>query len=271
MVAVPGEYRQEAAMPSGHQGGGAPLGGGPERSYSVAAAAQALAIPERTLRDWVRAGKVVALDPAPSQRGTRIPESAVQELRRTLMADASGAGTLWAGQREPATSGGEPREAASSDGDLRQVAAEESEADEESRATGGEPQRLSAENSETDGVGEPPIEALHARLEGAQLAAKLHAQRYRETRTQANDERDRLLQLVERERTESREALERAQADIEFLREQLGARTDAERELRLLLARTTQTMELMAEKPALVASTQSTKQRVRWWMPWRRR
>jgi hypothetical protein len=57
--------------------------------------------------------------------------------------------------------------------------------------------------------------------------------------------------------------LARVTAEGKFLREQLQVRTDAERELRLLLACTTRTMEQRAEKPALAVSTWSPKQRVR--------
>lgn len=261
MVAIESDFRQAAAMPGGPQGGGA------ARSYSVADAAQAIGVPERTLRDWIRAGKVATLEPAPSQRGTRIPESAVLELRETLAADAGcelGRAVGWG-------SGESRQEAAADDGELPQVSAEEGIQLAQSANGGGEEQRVAAENGDAGALSEMSTAALEARLEGAQLAAKLHAQRYRETRTQSVDERERLLQMVERERTESREALARVTEEVEFLREQLQARTDAERELRLLLARTTQTMEQLAEKPALVANTQSPKQRVRWWMPWRRR
>lgn len=260
MVGLQSDFQQTAAIPGGQQGGGA------ARSYSVAGAAQAIGIPERTLRDWIRAGKVATLEPAPSQRGTRIPESAVQELKQTLAADASGElQRSWA-------EGGEPeREAAAEGGELRQAPVEEGTLRAGPADAGGEERRVAAECGEAESLAEMSPAALEARLEGAQLAAKLHAQRYRETRTQTVEERERLLQMVERERTESREALERLSDEVGFLREQLAARTDAERELRLLLARTTQTMELMAEKPALPAYIEGKERKVRWWSLWRRR
>jgi hypothetical protein len=208
---------------------------------------------------------VETLEPAPSQRGTRIPESAVLELRQTLAADASG--EL---RRAMAEAGDSEREDAADDSELQQMSAGEGTLLTESTPLGGEERRVVADGGGGDALSEMSTAALEARLEGAQLAAKLHAQRYRETRTQATDERERLLQMVERERSESREALARVTEEVEFLRHQLQARTDAERELRLLLARTTQTMEQMAEKPALVASTSSSRPKVRWWMPWRR-
>lgn len=259
MVAIESDFRQPASIPGGLQGGGT------ARSYSVAGAAQAIGVPERTLRDWIRAGKVATLEPAPSQRGTRISESAVVELRQTLAADASG--EL---RRAMAEGGDSERDPAADDGEFQQMSAEEGTLLIESANGGGEERRAVTDGGDGEAFVEMSTAALEARLEGAQLAAKLHAQRYRETRTQSVDERERLLQMVERERSESREALARVTEEVEFLRQQLQARTDAERELRLLLARTTQTMEQLSEKPALVAHTSSSRPKVRWWMPWRR-
>jgi excisionase family DNA binding protein len=52
-----------------------------ERLLTVTDVAKALAVDEETIRRWVRAGKVKAIQPG-GQRGTyRIPES---ELRRLL-------------------------------------------------------------------------------------------------------------------------------------------------------------------------------------------
>jgi hypothetical protein len=107
---------------------------------------------------------------------------------------------------------------------------------------------------------------LKARLDGAQLAAKLHAQRFREereARAAAGDHaRQREVQLL---------------AEMEFLRQQLQQRTDAEPELRLLLAQTNQALQLVAERPALpprseVAESvpENPPRRVQWRHLWRR-
>jgi excisionase family DNA binding protein len=110
------------------------------------------------------------------------------------------------------------------------------------------------------------VQVLRARLDGAQLAAKLNAKRREDARRQADEERQRLIAAEERAR--EREAA--AAAEIEFLRQQLQQRTDAERELRILLAQTTHALQSVNEKPALEAKN-VTSGRVRWWWPWGRR
>jgi excisionase family DNA binding protein len=52
------------------------------RTYSVVEAAEITGIPARTLRDWIRAGRIATTAAVPPERGTRIPGAAVEALRR---------------------------------------------------------------------------------------------------------------------------------------------------------------------------------------------
>lgn len=99
------------------------------------------------------------------------------------------------------------------------------------------------------------LAVLQARLDGAHLAAKLHAARRAEAREALRQ-------------AEDRAALREAQlcAELEFLRSQLQQRTDAERELRFLLAQATQDRA----RPALEAQNPAKPSR-RWWCWGRRR
>jgi excisionase family DNA binding protein len=109
------------------------------------------------------------------------------------------------------------------------------------------------------------VQVLQARLEGAQLAAKLNAKRREDARRQADEERQRLIAAEERARVQETAAA----AEIEFLRQQLQQRTDAERELRILLAQANQAVQMLTEKPALEAHTPPAPRR-RWWILWHR-
>jgi excisionase family DNA binding protein len=110
------------------------------------------------------------------------------------------------------------------------------------------------------------VQVLQVRLEGAQLAAKLNAKRREDARRLAEEERQRLIAAEERAR--EREAA--AAAEIGFLRQQLQQRTDAERELRLLLAQATQAVQALTDRPALAAENVTPAHKVRWWWPRRR-
>jgi hypothetical protein len=55
-------------------------------TYSVAAAAQEIGCPERTLREWIRLGKIEAAPPRPGDRGARISAEVLEELRSTRAA-----------------------------------------------------------------------------------------------------------------------------------------------------------------------------------------
>lgn len=96
------------------------------------------------------------------------------------------------------------------------------------------------------------VARLESRLDGAQLAAKLHAQRAAEARQQAREERAR--------GDRDREVLE---TELQFLRAQLVQAREAERELRLLMAQTTQALQAMTERAALPPARPR-----RWWWPW---
>ena len=105
------------------------------------------------------------------------------------------------------------------------------------------------------------VEVLHTRLDGAQGAVRLHAQRRHEERERHREE------LARRE-----EELARLEGELAFLRERMVKAEEGERELRLLLAQQTQTcyqatqaLQALTEKPALPPPA-----RLRWWRPWKR-
>jgi hypothetical protein len=109
------------------------------------------------------------------------------------------------------------------------------------------------------GGGDPAVEVLNAKLDGAQAAVRLHAQRRQEEREQHREERARLEQ------------------ELAFLRERMVKAEDAERELRILLAQQTQAsqqtayaLQALTEKPALPPPSEPPPSRVRWWLPWKR-
>jgi hypothetical protein len=92
------------------------------------------------------------------------------------------------------------------------------------------------------------IAVLQARLDGAQLAAKLHALRAGEAQRQVQEERQRTEPVRE---------------EVEFLRAQLVPARDAEREFRVLLAQTTRALEAVTEPPALPEQNITPKRP--WW------
>lgn len=65
-----------------------------EDSYLVSEAAERLGIPDRTLREWVRTGKVPSLPPDFGDRGVRIPAQAIEDLRQALSRAHRRAATL---------------------------------------------------------------------------------------------------------------------------------------------------------------------------------
>lgn len=113
----------------------------------------------------------------------------------------------------------------------------------------------------------PPgtVQVLEAKLEGAQTAARLHAQR-------RHEEAQRHLAEIDRER-EEREKVER---QLAFLQERLVQAEQEGREMRLLMAQSVQAqqqtageLQAMREQAALTAAPEPP-QRVRWWHLWRR-
>src|SRR5687768_13702263 len=69
--------------------------------YLVSEAAELLEIPERTLRAWIRQGKVPVLAPTEGSRGVRLSERTLQELRHVKP-------VTWDGERFLRQSGGNP-------------------------------------------------------------------------------------------------------------------------------------------------------------------
>jgi excisionase family DNA binding protein len=189
-------------------------------AFTVAEAAALLSVNERTVRRWAAAGEL----PSVTIRGKRGPELRLDRAavlaHRLLIGNAD---------RPDSGDAGKPGEP---DRERDKAGTEAGKAD-----------SLSAS-----------LAVLQARLDGAHLAAKLHAARRREARE--------ALRQAE-ERAAAREA--QLTAELEFLRGQIQQRTDAERELRLLLAQATQARTV----PALEAAGSTPAPR-RWWAWWRR-
>jgi transposase-like protein len=204
----------------------------PAEVYSVAEAARELAISERTLREWIRLERIPTADLLQTQRGIRIPASLVASLRGSnLLLTTIGertASTHGSSRQKPEGAGG------SSD---RQQAEGVGSAPQWSEVGGTRQQEAAA--------GGGALRELEARLEGAQLAARIHAQRRREETA--------LLK-----------------ADVEFLRQRLEQAAVSEKELRFIVAQTTQVLQQVTERPALPAADPRPARRVRWWLPWRR-
>lgn len=72
-----------------------------QAGYLVSEAAELLEIPERTLRAWIRQGKVPVLAPTEGSRGVRLSERTVEELRQVKP-------VTWDGERFLRQSGGNP-------------------------------------------------------------------------------------------------------------------------------------------------------------------
>jgi hypothetical protein len=230
---------------------------------TVAQAAEAGGVAVRTVRRWVAEGRV-------ESRVARIDYHDVRLIRR---------GTLPVSDTEPAlvSDGHGPSPGSSHtpsvlDSDGQRVTGSANPAPSSPQVTDDQPLVASSVTpgpvTDTDSA-----IALQGRLEGAHLAAKIQATRFRE-------ERERLVAVEERAREREREL----RAEIEFLRErlvateeqartQVQARVDETRELRLLLAGMTQAMQGL-ERPALPAATvervEPPKDRVRWWRLWAR-
>lgn len=193
--------------------------------YSVAEAARELSISERTLREWIRLERIPTDDLLQTQRGLRIPAHLLESLRGSNLLLTTIGSTRQ--QTEGAGSSSDRQQAAAGDGSAQQ-----------GPEVGSRRQQRAAAGGEA-------LEALEARLEGAHLAARIHAQRRREETA--------LLK-----------------ADVEFLRQRLEQAAVAEKELRFIVAQTTQVLQQVTERPALPAADPRSARRVRWWAPWRR-
>jgi excisionase family DNA binding protein len=213
-------------------GGGS--GGGSGTSYTVAEAAQRIGVSERTVRDWIRLGKVAADRVTQTPRGTLLSRALVEELRqaRPSVSSTSDVSLDGSGSGSSGSSGGSGTTMAAA-----AAAAEDVDRGLHSRQDG------------SGSGGGSELAGLRARLEGYRVATKIHAQRRREEG-------------------------ELLRADVSFLRAHLQQARDSERELRLLLAQTTKMLQQATEKPALPSSSEGMKPsrgRVRWWNPatWR--
>jgi excisionase family DNA binding protein len=101
---MPAAQQQSGSNPAAQQQSGSmaaeqqiPSGCG----YLVSEAAELLEIPERTLRAWIRQGKVPVLAPTEGSRGVRLSERTLQEMRHVKP-------VTWDGERFLRQSGGNP-------------------------------------------------------------------------------------------------------------------------------------------------------------------
>jgi excisionase family DNA binding protein len=207
-------------------------------TYSVAEAAALLSLPERTLREWIRLGKVEALPPRPGERGQRIPAAILEELRE-MRGESIGESPRW----DPAAAGGKWQQTAavSSERQRQPAAGDESEA------------RIpSTHGVSPDAAGETGNTVSPVLLRAAEEKAAL-----------LQAERDRLL-----------EHMGHLRAQLEVRAEELRRRDAAEGELRKLLLVSQQLAHELSqqlEQRALPpAPDPEPARRVRWWHLWRR-
>jgi excisionase family DNA binding protein len=121
---------------------------------------------------------------------------------------------------------------------------------------------------ESDSVGTSPVQVLGVRLEGAQAAARLHAQRRREEQDRRQQDAARHQAELDRER-EERVKLEQ---QLAFLQERLVQAEQEGREMRLLMAQSVQAQQqTAAELQALREQAALPPAKVRWYWPFGRR
>jgi excisionase family DNA binding protein len=98
-------------------------------TYSVAAAARELGIPERTLREWIRLQKIEAAPPRPGKRGVRISAATLGELQQTRPGEEVAPRSIPMEQSGLAADGGNSRQMAADGNPWRQqpAAVDESE------------------------------------------------------------------------------------------------------------------------------------------------
>jgi excisionase family DNA binding protein len=240
-------------------------GGGGGTSCTVAEAAQRIGVSERTVRDWIRLGKVSADRVTQTPRGTLLSWALVEELRQARPSVSSTGDVSLDGGGSSGSGGTTMAAAAAAAEDVDHGLHSRRDGSSSSSGSGGTTMAAAAAaaedvdhglHSRRDGSssssgsgGGSELTELRARLEGYRVATKIHAQRRREEGA--------LLR-----------------ADVSFLRAHLQQARDSERELRLLLAQTTKMLQQATEKPALPSSSEGMKPsrgRVRWWNPatWR--
>lgn len=242
---------------SGGSSSGSSSGTQQQGGYLVSEAAQLLDIPERTLREWVRQGKIPVLPPTHGERGARITAETLEELRQARPLTWDGSHLVHPQIPCPV----EPRPAAdssSSSGNAPPAAAAAANGSSGSSGGGNDPAAAAAANGrgevahqlcELPPPGQEPapadpseVEVLRARIEGAQTAARIHGAR--------------------------RADLERENA---WLRSRVEHAEEAAQQLRLLLNQSERNVqaltERLTERPALEGKVVRPR---RWWSWWRR-
>jgi excisionase family DNA binding protein len=212
---------------------------------TVAEAAELLDVTERSVRRWAGNGQLMCT----VVRGKRGPELRIDRAavisRRLLSADNPDHGDKPDG---PDKADREKGDQPDSQGDRADRKADEGD-------------RASASESAL-------VWELRARVEGAQLAARLQAERRIQAETAAKEERGHLV------------------GEVDFLREQLQKSRQAEEQMRVLLGQREQTIQALAgvlERQALPPAVEAdragegiesaidvTPRRGPWWAPWRR-
>lgn len=92
--------------------------------FTIQAAAEQLGIPSRTLRDWVKAGKVTTHAALPPARGVRISPEELERLRLVVAERVANSGEVRRDSEGRTAAGGEdPVRTAAGDGEVRQDAA----------------------------------------------------------------------------------------------------------------------------------------------------
>lgn len=237
---------------------------GTSDTLSLTEAANALSISTRTVRRWIDAGKLTAH----TGRGRggvelRITRASVQACKMMLPPPITSGAPGTSDADGLATSDGSPPPTSGRSDVPPPIAPGSS--DVSLTATIGT-------SGASDAKGEPDggatLREMHARWEGAQLAARLHAARH-------NEERERRREVE----AAAREEQKQLGAEVEFLRRQLEVSRQAEAELRVLLGHQAAALRQLTERPAIAATIEGeaapaapeegTRRRP-WWVLWRR-
>lgn len=235
--------------------------------YAVADAARLLGVHERTLRQWIHEAKVPARLPPTGRRGTFIEAAVLQQLKSApptwlrlhYTKEALAEGRLapeFAPVVDPVTGPAPEASPVAPPLSVKEAVAESSPipvaVSDPVSGKNLDPVSDPVSEKTSDPVSDPlpdptSVKVLEAKLDGAQTAVRLHAERRRTLEGEVTFLKDRLVQA-----------------------EQEG------RELRLLIAQSVQAQqrtadeltylrELAVPKPALPAP-----RKAKWWMPWRR-
>lgn len=250
-------------------GGGLPAAGS-EESYTIEVVAQLLKMSARTLRYWIDKDRVSTIE---SPTGRRISAAELERLRPIATAHI----VQHAGRRvqlpaegcqQPATAYRLPAGDFGPDLNNYRLPAEDCQ----QPATA---YRQPVEDGRQEWEQSLRTERLELKLEGAHMAARLHAQRRREEAERFLAERRELQtrhagELAREQAQVEREREERAKREeqIGFLQEQLQASRQAEHELRVLMAQQTQALQRTAQSLEALEARSALpppRKKLKWW------